>query len=129
MIYWFFKDVAVEKTELPKRFLTFLQTEKRNWRKDVFYIDYETASKLVDLSQKDFIDYCSTLANFIHHNACDMVICSDEANEIHLTTDKIFKVLLHPKKGEFDGSGYDLLLCADTHNQSFNKLLQHLNEL
>ena len=68
MIYWFFKDVSVNKTDLPKRFLTFLQTEKRNWRKDVFYVDYETASKLVDLSKVDFIDYCTMMANFIHHN-------------------------------------------------------------
>jgi hypothetical protein len=129
MIYWFFKEVSVNKTELPKRFLSFLQTEKKNWRKDVFYVDYETASKLVDLTKIDFIEYCSMMANYIHHSGCDIVIFSDEINELHLNTDKLFKVLLHPKKGEFDGSGYDFSICADTPNQSFSKLIQHLNEL
>jgi hypothetical protein len=129
MIYWFFKDVSVNKTDLPKRFLTFLQTEKRNWRKDVFYVDYETASKLVDLSKVDFIDYCTMMANFIHHNGCDIVICSGEVGELHLTTDKIMKMHLHPKKGEVDEQSYQLNLCVDTSNQSFNKLIQYINEL
>lgn len=129
MIYWFFKEVSIDKTDIPKRFLAFLQTEKRNWRKDVFYVDYETASKLVDLSKVDFIDYCSMIANYIHQSDCDIVICSNEVEELHIKTDKLFKVFLYPKKGEIDEQSYDMNLCADTHNQSFNRLIQHISEL
>jgi hypothetical protein len=129
MIYWFFKDSSVSKTELPKRFLSFLQTEKRNWRKDVFYVDYETASKLIDLSKVNFTEYCTMMANYIHYSKCDIVICSDEVEEFYIDANKIIKVHLYPKKGEIINEQYQLSLCVDTPNQSFNKLIQYINEL
>lgn len=129
MIYWFFKDSSVTKTELPKRFLSFLQTEKRNWRRDVFYVDYQSTSNLVNLSKIDFIDYCILLANYLHHSGCDIVICSDEVEELHINTDKILRIYLHPKNAKIVEQSYQLNLCADTANQSFNKLIQYINEL
>lgn len=129
MIYWFFKDVTINKTDLPKRFLTFLQTEKRNWRKDVFYVDYETTSNLVDLSKVNFIDYCTILANFVNQSGCDIVICSDEVEELYITTDKIMKIYLYPKRDRIGEQSYQLNLCIDTPNQSFNKLIQYINKL
>jgi hypothetical protein len=129
MIYWFFKEVSVTRTDLPKRFLTFLQTEKRNWRKNVFYVDYETTSNLVDLSKIDFADYCTTIANYIHHSGCDIVIYSDVFDDLKINTDKIMRVYLYPKKGEIGEQSYNLTLCADTPNQSYNRLIQYINEL
>lgn len=39
MIYWFWGESSIEKTTLSKKFHSFLETEKRNWRRDVFYLD------------------------------------------------------------------------------------------
>ena len=39
MIYWFTGQPGAGKTVLGTKLKEFLQTEKRNWRKDVFHID------------------------------------------------------------------------------------------
>jgi adenylylsulfate kinase-like enzyme len=38
MIYWFTGQTGAGKTVLGSKLRDFLQTEKRNWRKDVFFI-------------------------------------------------------------------------------------------
>ena len=38
-IYWFTGQPAHGKTVLGKKLVELLQSEKRNWRKDVFHID------------------------------------------------------------------------------------------
>jgi len=39
MIYWFTGQPGAGKTIQATKLKEFLQTEKRNWRKDVFHID------------------------------------------------------------------------------------------
>ena len=39
MIYWFTGQPGAGKTVLGTKLKEFLQTEKRNWRRDVFHID------------------------------------------------------------------------------------------
>ena len=40
MIYWFTgQSTWVGKTVLGKKLHSFLKTEKRNWRRDVFHLD------------------------------------------------------------------------------------------
>ena len=46
MIYWFTGQRGVGKTVLGNKLRDFLQTEKRNWRKDVFLIDFAHHSQL-----------------------------------------------------------------------------------
>lgn len=39
MIYWFTGQLGSDKTVLGKKLHKFLETEKRNYRKNVFHLD------------------------------------------------------------------------------------------
>ena len=57
MIYWFTGQPAHGKTVLGKKLHSFLKTQKRNWRKDVFHLDGDDLRELTinkDYSQKVF---------------------------------------------------------------------------
>ena len=46
MVYWFTGQPAHGKTVLGKKLHSFLKTEKRNWRKDVFHLDGDDLREL-----------------------------------------------------------------------------------
>lgn len=72
MIYWFTGHPATGKTTLANKLKEFLQTEKRNWRKDVFHIDGDS-----DFS----IEESQTISSFITANNCDIVVSSVSPNK------------------------------------------------
>ena len=46
MIYWFTGQPGAGKTTLGKKLHSFLKTEKRNWRRDVFHLDGDDLREL-----------------------------------------------------------------------------------
>jgi len=72
MIYWFTGQRGVGKTVLGTKLRDFLQTEKRNWRKDVFLIDYEHPSQL---------GQAQIISTFLLENNCDVVVAITDTSK------------------------------------------------
>jgi hypothetical protein len=64
MIYWFTGPTGAGKTTLANKLKDLLQTEKRNWRKNVFYIDGESYT----------VEEAQLIAEYINKNECDIVV-------------------------------------------------------
>lgn len=80
MIYWFTGQPGAGKTILGKKLHNFLQTEKRNWRKDVFHLDGDDLRELTtnkDYSEQGRINNirnAQMIAEYLHKNGCDVVV-------------------------------------------------------
>ena len=80
MIYWFTGQPAHGKTVLGKKLHSFLKTEQRNWRKDVFHIDGDDLRQLSvnkDYSEQGRINNirnAQMIAEYLHNNGCDVVV-------------------------------------------------------
>ena len=80
MVYWFTGQPAAGKTVLATKLRDLLQTEKRNWRKDVFHIDGDNLRELTlnkDYSEQGRIQNIKNaqiIANYLHHSKCDVVV-------------------------------------------------------
>ena len=80
MIYWFTGQPGAGKTIQATKLKELLQTEKRNWRKDVFHIDGDSLRELT--LNKDYseagrvqnIKNAQLLAFFLNANQCDVVV-------------------------------------------------------
>ena len=80
MVYWFTGQPGAGKTVLATKLKELLQTEKRNWRKDVFHIDGDELRELT--LNKDYseagrvqnIKNAQIIANFVHNKGCDVVV-------------------------------------------------------
>ena len=80
MIYWFTGQQGAGKTTLGKKLHSFLKTEKRNWRRDVFHLDGDDLRELT--TNKDYseegritnIRNAHMIAQYLHNNGCDVVV-------------------------------------------------------
>jgi adenylylsulfate kinase-like enzyme len=78
-IYWFTGE-ASNSRELGKRLHTLLQSEKRNWRRDVFYLDSEELRKITnntdytDSGTIKHIRHLQMIAQYLHTTGCDVVV-------------------------------------------------------
>ena len=80
MIYWFTGQPGAGKTTLGKKLHSFLKTEKRNWRRDVFHLDGDDHRELT--TNKDYseegritnIRNAHMIAQYLHNNGCDVVV-------------------------------------------------------
>ena len=152
MIYWFTGQPGAGKTIQATKLKELLQTEKRNWRKDVFHIDGDSLRELT--LNKDYseagrvqnIKNAQLLAFFINSNACDVVVslvspykemreefkksCGDGIVEIYVHTNR------KRQKEQFKVEGYeppelnffDMETTSDNPVQSFTKLVHYLRE-
>jgi adenylylsulfate kinase-like enzyme len=137
MIYWFTGQPGAGKTVLATKLKDFLQTEKRNWRKDVFHIDGEE----YDIEQSQTICY------FLNENKCDVVVSSIspniEAREEFKSTmgESIIEIYVHTNRKKNRDENklkhyeapevgfFDLDTTSDNSTQSFTKLIHHLREV
>jgi adenylylsulfate kinase len=80
MIYWFTGQPSHGKTVLGKKLHSFLKTEQRNWRKDVFHLDGDDLRQLSvnkDYSEQGRINNIKNaqmIAEYLHNNGCDVVV-------------------------------------------------------
>ena len=152
MIYWFTGQPGAGKTVLGTKLKDFLQTEKRNWRKDVFHIDGDDLRELT--LNKDYseagriqnIKNAQLLAYFLQNKGCDIVVslvapykdlreefktvCNSNIVEIYVHTNRKrnreeFKVKEYQAPEE---NFFDMDTTSDNPTQSFTKLIHHLRE-
>jgi adenylylsulfate kinase-like enzyme len=80
MIYWFTGQPGSGKTVLGTKLHSFLKTEKRNWRRNVFHLDGDNLRELT--VNKDYtpkgretnIRNAQMITEYIHNNGCDVVV-------------------------------------------------------
>jgi len=152
-IYWFTGQPAHGKTVLGKKLVELLQSERRNWRKDVFHVDGDDLRELTvnkDYSEQGRIDNirrAQMIAQYLSNNGCDVVVSlvspyewlREEFKErIGLGSIQEFYVhcseprerdhfhakdYVAPKKNFFDVD-----TTKDTPEQSFTKIVNFLKE-
>lgn len=152
MIYWFTGQPGAGKTIQATKLKELLQTEKRNWRKDVFHIDGDSLRELT--LNKDYseagrvqnIKNAQLLSFFLNSTGCDIVvslvspyremreefktICGNSIVEIYVHTNRKrgreqFKVEdYEAPENEF----FYMDTTSDNPVQSFTKLVHHLRE-
>lgn len=137
-IYWFTGQVGVGKSVLANKLKEFLQTQKRNWRKDVFLIDYEHHSQL---------GQAQIISTFLLENNCDVVVALTDSSKIQrdefkaLINDRIVEIYIHSnrkKTKEFTKvlgyeppteNFFDIDSTSDNPTQSFTKLIHYLGKV
>jgi adenylylsulfate kinase-like enzyme len=153
MIYWFTGQPGAGKTVLGTKLKDFLQTEKRNWRKDVFHIDGDDLRELTlnkdysEVGRIQNIKNAQLLAYFLQNKNCDIVVslvapykdlreefkevCGDTIVEIYVHTNRKrnreeFKVKEYQAPEE---NFFDMDTTSDNPTQSFTKLIHYLKEV
>ena len=137
-IYWFTGQSGVGKTILANKLKDFLQTQKRNWRKDVFLIDFEHHSQLGE---------AQIISTFLLENNCDVVVAITDTSKQHrdefkaLINDRFVELYIHSNRKKSKElakvSGYeaptenffDIDTTSDNPTQSFTKLIHHLGKI
>ena len=153
MIYWFTGQPGAGNTVLGTKLKDFLQTEKRNCRKDVFHIDGDNLRELTlnkdysEVGRIQNIKNAQLLAYFLQSNECDIVVslvapykelreefkevCGDTIVEIYVHTNRKrnreeFKVKEYQAPEE---NFFDMDTTSDNPTQSFTKLIHYLKEV
>jgi len=137
-IYWFTGQSGVGKTVLANKLKDFLQTQKRNWRKDVFLIDFEHHSQLGE---------AQIISTFLLENNCDVVVAITDTSKQHrdefkaLINDRFVELFIHSNRKKSKElakvTGYeaptenffDIDTTSDNPTQSFTKLIHHLGKI
>lgn len=150
MIYWFTGQPAHGKTVLGKKLHRYLQTEKKNWRKDVFHLDGDHLREITvnkDYSEQGRINNirnAQMICEYLHINDCDVVVSlvapykwlRDEFKE--RMGDEIVEIYVHTseprERDHFKVEGYeppteafiDIDTTEDSPDISFAKLLKEV---
>ena len=138
MIYWFTGQPGSGKTVLATKLKDFLQTEKRNWRKDVFLIDFPHHSQL---------EQAQIISTYLSENNCDVVVAMTDVSKQHreefkaILNENIVEIYIHSNRkknkdlNKVDGyeapteNFFDLDTTSDNSTQSFTKLIHYLKEV
>ena len=152
-IYWFTGQPGAGKTVLGTKLKEFLQTEKRNWRKDVFHIDGDELRALTnnndytEVGRTENIRNAQLISQFIHNAGSDVVVSMvtpyRELREEFkvIIGEKIVEVYVHTTKkrpkDQFKVSNYEIPeqnffevnTTGDNPTQSFSKLINYLKDI
>ena len=151
MIYWFTGQSGAGKTVLATKLKEFLQTEKRNWRKDVFQIDGDIVRELTgnqnqsEEGQIENIKDTQLIAEYIHNSGSDVVVSmvtpykelregfkaqiGEKIVEIYVYTTK--KKLV-PTTSDYEvpeENFFEINTTSDNPTQSFSKLINYLKDI
>lgn len=124
-IYWFSINGDV-KSGLEDRLVEFLQTDKKNWRSKVFYIN----SKEYGYDINDTL----LISNYIQKNGCDVVVSSYEELGLEDTSNIIFFDVVHNKLKKsdfvptFDETSLEINTAMEGQSTSFNRIIHYILE-
>jgi hypothetical protein len=124
-IYWFSINGDV-KSGLEDRLVEFLQTDKKNWRSKVFYIN----SKEYGYDVNDTL----LISNYIQRNGCDVVVSSYEELGLEDTSNIIFFDVIHNKLKKsdfvptFDETSLEINTAMEGQSTSFNRIIHYILE-
>jgi hypothetical protein len=124
-IYWFSINGDV-KSGLEDRLVEFLQTDKKNWRSKVFYIN----SKEYGYDINDTL----LISNYIQKNGCDVVVSSYEELGLEDTSNIIFFDVIHNKLKKsdfvptFDETSLEINTAMEGQSTSFNRIIHYILE-
>jgi hypothetical protein len=124
-IYWFSINGDV-KSGLEDRLVEFLQTDKKNWRSKVFYIN----SKEYEYDVNDTL----LISNYIQKNGCDVVVSSYEEAVLEDTSNIIFFDVIHNKLKKsdfvptFDDTSLEINTAMEGQSTSFNRIIHYILE-
>jgi len=124
-IYWFSINGDV-KSGLEDRLVEFLQTDKKNWRSKVFYIN----SKEYGYDVNDTL----LISNYIQRNGCDVVVSSYEEVDLEDTSNIIFFDVIHSKLKKsdfvptFDETSLEINTAMEGQSTSFNRIIHYILE-
>ena len=124
-IYWFSINGDV-KSGLEDRLVEFLQTDKKNWRSKVFYIN----SKEYGYDINDTL----LISNYIQKNGCDVVVSSYEELDLEDTSNIIFFDVIHNKLKKsdfvptFDETSLEINTAMEGQSTSFNRIIHYILE-
>jgi hypothetical protein len=124
-IYWFSINGDV-KSGLEDRLVEFLQTDKKNWRSKVFYIN----SKEYGYDINDTL----LISNYIQKNGCDVVVSSYEELVLEDTSNIIFFDVVHNKLKKsdfvptFDETSLEINTAMEGQSTSFNRIIHYILE-
>jgi adenylylsulfate kinase-like enzyme len=143
MIYWFTGKSGVGKTIQGNKLKEFLQTEKRNWRRDVFHIDDKDLSS-VKMDETDNVVKSQIISEFLNAKGCDVVVSINSPNKEqrdkfkNICKENIVEIYIHNnrKKIKEDTKNidfqeptenyFDLYTKSENPIQSFNKVIHFL---
>jgi hypothetical protein len=124
-IYWFSINGDI-KSGLEDRLVEFLQTDKKNWRSKVFYIN----SKEYGYDINDTL----LISNYIQRNGCDVVVSSYEEVDLEDTSNIIFFDVVHNKLKKsdfvptFDETSLEINTAMEGQSTSFNRIIHYILE-
>jgi hypothetical protein len=124
-IYWFSINGDV-KSGLEDRLVEFLQTDKKNWRSKVFYIN----SKEYGYDINDTL----LISNYIQRNGCDVVVSSYEEMVLEDTSNIIFFDVVYNKLKKsdfvptFDETSLEINTAMEGQSTSFNRIIHYILE-
>ena len=151
MIYWFTGQSGAGKTVLATKLKEFLQTEKRNWRKDVFQIDGDIVRELTDNQDQseaghiENIKDTQLIAEYIHSSGSDVVVSmvtpykelregfkaqiGEKIVEIYVYTTKKKLVPITSDYETPEENFFEINTTSDNPTQSFSKLINYLKDI
>jgi len=154
MVYWFTGQPSAGKTTLAKKLHSFLKTEKRNWRRDVFHLDGDDLRELTvnkDYSEQGRINNnrnAQMIVKYLHNNGCDVVVSlvapfrelrEELKDEIGFSDFQEFDIHCFDarERDHFHVKDYeapevefiDIDTTKDSPDQSFSKIINYLTKL
>ena len=151
MIYWFTGQSGAGKTVLATKLKEFLQTEKRNWRKDVFQIDGDIVRELTDNQDQSEVGHIKNIkdtqliAEYIHNSGSDVVVSmvtpykelregfkaqiGEKIVEIYVYTTKKKLVPTISDYETPEENFFEINTTSDNPTQSFSKLINYLKDI
>lgn len=89
-VFWLTGQPGHGKTYLGEQLTEFLKTERRNWRKSVFYIDAETIDEVHPTEDEllgevngELVTQAQLLSAFINNQGNDVVVSLISPNKLH----------------------------------------------
>ena len=153
MIYWFTGQPGSGKTVLGKKLHSFLKTEKRNRRRNVFHLDGDHLREITnnkdysEQGRRNNIKTAQTIVEYLHINECDVVVSLvapflDLREELKdKIKDDFTEIYVHcldeRPRDDFKVKDYeppqinfiDIDTTRDSPDTSFSKLINNLNKL